>query len=53
MTLWGWVFLGVSWGLLTTVTVWCFVKIFTAPFTPEEPLAHPAPHARPNADGMS
>jgi hypothetical protein len=33
MTPWGWVFLCVSWGVLTAVTVWCFVKIFTAPFT--------------------
>jgi hypothetical protein len=33
MTPSGWVFLCVSWGVLTAVTVWCFVKIFKAPFT--------------------
>lgn len=53
MTPWGWVFLSVSWGVLTVVTVWCFVKIFKAPFTSEEPLAHTVPNTRPNADGTS
>jgi hypothetical protein len=28
----GWVFLVVSWGVLTYFTVWCFIRIFTAPF---------------------
>jgi hypothetical protein len=53
MTLWGWFFLSVSWGALTGVTVWCFVKILTAPFTSDEPPALMAPNARPKADGTS
>ena len=32
MTPLGWVFLIISWGLLTYFTVWCFIKIFKAPF---------------------
>jgi hypothetical protein len=50
MTLWGWVFLGVSWGVLTAVTVWCFVKIFKAPFTSDEPPAQAVRNTRPKAD---
>ena len=39
MTLLGWIFLSVSWIVLTYFTVWCFVKIFKAPFsTDREPL---------------
>lgn len=36
MTLLGWVFLSVSWVVLTYLTVWCFVQIWHAPFTSEE-----------------
>jgi hypothetical protein len=31
----GWAFLIVSWSVLTYFTVWCFVKIFTTPFEPD------------------
>jgi hypothetical protein len=36
MTPLGWLFLTASWAVLTYVTVWCFVKIWRAPFQPEE-----------------
>jgi len=36
MTLLGWLFLTTTWAVLTYVTVWCFVKIWQAPFQPEE-----------------
>jgi hypothetical protein len=36
MTPLGWLFLTVSWAVLTSVTVWCFVKLWQAPFQPEE-----------------
>jgi hypothetical protein len=36
MTPLGWLFLTVSWTVLTCVTVWCFVKIWQAPFQPED-----------------
>jgi hypothetical protein len=36
MTPLGWLFLTASWAVLTSVTVWCFVKILQAPFQPEE-----------------
>jgi hypothetical protein len=35
MTPLGWLFLTVSWAILTACTVWCFVKIWQAPFQPE------------------
>jgi len=36
MTLWGWMFLSVSWAVLTYWTVWCVVKIWHAPFPSDE-----------------
>ena len=36
MTPLGWVFLSVSWAVLTYWTIWCLVKIWHAPFVPEE-----------------
>jgi hypothetical protein len=37
MTPLGWVFLAVSWAVLTYFTGWCFVKILRAPFEPRPP----------------
>lgn len=36
MTRLGWLLLSVSWAVLTYWTIWCFVKIWRAPFAPEE-----------------
>ena len=36
MTPLGWLFLTISWAVLTYVTIWCFVKIWQAPVQPEE-----------------
>ena len=36
MTRLGWVVLSVSWVVLTYWTIWCFVKIWRAPFTSAE-----------------
>jgi hypothetical protein len=35
MTPLGWLFLTTSWAVLTSVTVWCFVKIWQTPFQSE------------------
>jgi hypothetical protein len=35
MTLMGWVFLVVSWSVLSYFTVWCMVKILKKPFEEE------------------
>jgi hypothetical protein len=32
----GWLFLTVSWAGLSVVTLWCFVKIWQAPFDSQE-----------------
>lgn len=37
MTPWGWGVLILSWGVLTVVTTWCFVKVLQAPFVPKDP----------------
>lgn len=29
MTIWGWVFLAVSWSLITAINIYCFYKVFT------------------------
>src|SRR5262249_11684192 len=36
MTRLGWLLLSVSWAVLTYWTIWCFVKIWRAPFAPAE-----------------
>lgn len=54
MTPLGWLFLTVSWTVLTYCTIWCFVKIWQAPFQPEEGQPQAAleslPHTREAAE---
>ena len=49
MTPLGWLFLTTSWAVLTYVTVWCFVKIWQAPFQPEERHPEAALDSEPHA----
>jgi hypothetical protein len=49
MTPLGWPFLTTSWAVLTYVTVWCFVKIWQAPFQPEERQSQAALDSQPRA----
>jgi hypothetical protein len=53
MTLLGWLFLTVSWTVLTSFTVWCFVKIWQAPFQPEESHPQVALESPPHASGAA
>jgi SNF family Na+-dependent transporter len=50
MTPLGWLFLTTSWAVLTFVTVWCFVKIWQAPFQPEK-KPHEAARDSPSQTG--
>ena len=52
MTPLGWLFLTASWAVLTYVTVWCFVKIWQAPFQPEERKSQAALDSPPHTSGM-
>jgi hypothetical protein len=53
MTPLGWLFLTTSWAVLTVVTVWCFVKIWQAPFKPEEGQPQAALDSPPRASGAT
>ncbi len=53
MTPLGWLFLIASWAVLTAVTVWCFVKIWQAPFQPEEGHPPVALAPSPSASGTA
>ena len=53
MTSLGWLFLTASWAVLSAVTVWCFVKIWQAPFQPEERHPQIALNSPPRARGTA
>ena len=53
MTLFGWLVLTTSWAVLTAVTVWCFIKIWQAPFQPEQRQSQAALDSPPRTSGMA
>jgi hypothetical protein len=53
MTPLGWLFLTGSWAALTACTIWCFVKIWQAPFRPEEGHPPVAVNSPPSASGTA